>query len=223
MKRLEMQTLPLLAPPGSDRACFICLEDDGDLVSCCSQCFGVAHTRCWRECRTSQRSNAIRSRMTGTSSLRDPFLCSICKTGRARMQGETVSREWMEVVLSAVLMRSRRGRDEPEEQLDMFEDMDDQTLRLCCTRKCAILNTAFFTLILLITTSLITYEYFSPSSVILYATLLLMQFLVAQVTYLIARYRRTWREGHRPVNALIDQELAERRGRLFPSDLVVVP
>ena len=218
-----MQTLPLLAPPpGSDRACFICLEDDGELVSCCSQCFGVAHARCWRECRASQRSNAIRSRMTGVASVRDPFLCSICKTGKARVEGESVTREWMEVVLSAVISRGRSGRDD-DGQLDMFEDMDDEEYRFCCSKRCVTLNLVINTLVLFTGSSLISNDYFPTSVVILFCILLIMQFFVTQITILIARYRRRWRESHRPVNALIDQELEQRRGRLFPSDLVVIP
>ena len=219
-----MQTLPLLAPPpGSDRACFICLEDDGELASCCSQCFGVAHARCWRECRASQRSNAIRSRMTGAGTVRDPFLCSICKTGRARVAGESVTREWMEVVLSAVMTRGRGGRDDDDRQLDMFEDMDEDEYRVCCSKRCFIVNVILISSLIFTASSLISSDYLPASAVILFCILLLMQFFVAQITILLATFRRRWRESHRPVNALIDQELEERRGRLFPSDLVVVP
>jgi len=220
-----MQTLPLLSPPGSERACFICLEDDGDLVSCCSQCYGVTHVRCWRECRSSQRTNAIRTRMTGGSSnVRDPFLCSICKTGRARVQGETVTREWMEVVLSAVLARSttRRGSDD-NSQIDMVEDIDEEGSQFCCTRRCVLINLVIISGVISISVTLISDEVFSGSAVLLCTLFLLMQFLVVQITVGLARYRRLWRESHRPVNALIDQELSERRGRLFPSDLLVIP
>ena len=223
MQKLEMQTLPLLAPPGSERACFICLEDDGDLVSCCSQCFGVVHIRCWRECRSSQRSNAIRSRMTAQGGVRDPFMCSICKTGRSRVPGETVTREWMEVVLSAVLSRSRRGFDDSDSQLDMFEDIDDEESRFCCTRGCFLLNFIVISTIMFSASYLVSRDVYPVATVLLLIVLILMQFIVTQISFAIAKYRRSWRESHRPLNALIDQELEERRGRLFPLDLVVVP
>ena len=125
---MEMQQLPLLG-----RTCFICLEEDEQLHSCCTQCFGVAHSRCWRDWRTNQRLSALRLQRQGGG--RDPFLCSICKTGRARLAGESVSREWLEVVLHAVV----RGRSGEEAETDMFEELESSA-EGCCSRKFVLVN-----------------------------------------------------------------------------------
>lgn len=161
--------------------------------------------------------------MSAQGGARDPFLCSICKTGRARIPGEAVSREWMEVVLSAVLSRSRRGFDDSDSQLDMFEDIDDEQSRFCCTKGCVFLNLAVMSVVIFSASYLISEDIYPVATVLLLVVLVLMQFIVSQISLAIARYRRSWRESHRPLNALIDQELEERRGRLFPSDLVVLP
>ena len=86
-----------------ERLCFICLdgsETAGDggskLVSCCSRCYAVTHPLCWTEWRGSQAHHARRSRLAGTRVNSDPFLCSICKSGSARIEGERVSVRWLE-------------------------------------------------------------------------------------------------------------------------------
>ena len=95
--------LPLLTHFPPERLCFICLdgtesEEDGSgkLVSCCSQCYAVTHAGCWRDWRSSQSSNARRTRVSGNRLISDPFLCSICKSGYARIDGERVPIRWLE-------------------------------------------------------------------------------------------------------------------------------
>ena len=70
---------------GSERACFICLDgqEDEELCQCCSQCYSAVHRSCWREWRTNQRINVLRSRLMGHANVPNPFLCTICKTGTA--------------------------------------------------------------------------------------------------------------------------------------------
>lgn len=82
--------------------CFICLDGTEDLsspdirlVSCCSQCYAVTHIRCWKEWRLSQAAHARRVRVAGNRIGTDPFLCSICKSGAARLRGEWVSLRWL--------------------------------------------------------------------------------------------------------------------------------
>ena len=85
-----------------ERVCFICLDTSNNhesielrLVGCCSQCYAVSHIRCWKEWRVSQATHARRSRVAGNRVGTDPFLCSICKSGAARLRGEWVSLRWL--------------------------------------------------------------------------------------------------------------------------------
>ena len=92
--------LPLLTHCPPERLCFICLdgaeEDGAKLVSCCSQCYAVTHTTCWKDWRWSQASHARRARVAGSRLASDPFLCSICKSGSARVEDERVTIRWLE-------------------------------------------------------------------------------------------------------------------------------
>ena len=230
---MEMQQL-LLAPDnnarGEHRACFICLEDDEELVSCCTRCYGAAHSRCWKEWRANQRSSALRVRQAGGgagSSLatRDPFLCTICKSGRARLVGEVVNREWIETVLGAVLSAGRSRGDNAGSETDMFEDAENPdggdsfpccSRRVLCVNLCVLLSVGFVGVLV---------DYFallSTGSVILMAFLLLSQWIVFLTAWAVAERRRLWRQHHRPLTALINDELTHRSGRLFPTDVHLV-
>lgn len=99
--------LPLLAHYPPERLCFICLDNSDDssdpdskLVSCCTRCYAVTHPGCWRDWRSSQASYARRTRVSGNRLAADPFLCSICKSGAARIQGEHVTIRWLEAFAS---------------------------------------------------------------------------------------------------------------------------
>ncbi len=93
-RRLSCESIPV------EKACFICLDgsetEDDLLVSCCTRCFAMCHGRCWTEWRTSQGNHARRVRLAGNRVSADPFLCSICKTGSARVCGERVTVRWLE-------------------------------------------------------------------------------------------------------------------------------
>ncbi|VWU48614.1 conserved protein, unknown function [Hepatocystis sp. ex Piliocolobus tephrosceles] len=70
--------------------CFICLENDlenGALVSCCSLCTGRVHVKCWYNLREIQKLSSLRSKLLGLNKI-DPLICSICKTGKARIKHE---------------------------------------------------------------------------------------------------------------------------------------
>ena len=209
---IEMQSSPLLLPNDSstDRSCFICLEDEPELVSCCSRCFGVAHKKCWKEWRSSQRLAAART----SSSTRDPFLCSICKTGRARIQGETLSRDWIETVLAAAL-----NRDQGVDDADIFEAMVDDNA--CCSTRRVLGNILGLILIGIITVVLVQLEILNGASAWLAGLILLTQSIVIQLVVCISRFRASWRERRRPVAALVNEEITERRGTLFPVEVVV--
>ena len=90
----RLQSLP------AERVCFICLDDnhldEDKLVSSCTRCHAMVHQSCWSNWRSSQASNARRSRVSGIWSASDPFLCSICKSGAARLEREIVSSRWLE-------------------------------------------------------------------------------------------------------------------------------
>jgi hypothetical protein len=108
------KTLPI---EQQERSCFICLDGRTDmknpadfLLSCCSQCFAVAHRECWADWRGSQAGNARRTRITGNRISSDPFLCTICKSGLARVEGERVSLRWLESFTSLVSSTPNRLR-----------------------------------------------------------------------------------------------------------------
>lgn len=225
---MEMQQL--LLSEESTRACFICLEEaeeENALVSCCTRCYGVAHARCWREWRANQRSVALRLRQSGGSgsfSSRDPFVCTICKTGRARLVGEVVNREWIETVLGAVVaVRGGGGRGSSD--TDMFEDFETLELQesfVCCSRKFVYVNIFFLLSVGLgITVASNFLEWLSAGSAVLAAFLLVTQWLVFLTAWAVSERRRLWRESNRPLAALIIDELNHRSGRLFPADLQI--
>ncbi|CAD2105736.1 conserved Plasmodium protein, unknown function [Plasmodium vinckei brucechwatti] len=70
--------------------CFICLEKnlkDFVLYPCCSLCSAVVHKKCWYKLRRTQKLSSLRSKLLGLNKL-DPILCSICKTGVAKIEEE---------------------------------------------------------------------------------------------------------------------------------------
>ncbi|CAD2114226.1 conserved Plasmodium protein, unknown function [Plasmodium vinckei] len=70
--------------------CFICLEKnlkDFVLYPCCSLCSAVVHKKCWYKLRKTQKLSSLRSKLLGLNKL-DPILCSICKTGVAKIEEE---------------------------------------------------------------------------------------------------------------------------------------
>ena len=91
---MRMPSVPM------ERVCFICLDDNNAendrLLPCCTRCCAMVHQSCWLNWRTSQSSQARRSRVSGIWSGSDPFMCSICKSGAARLEGEIVSSRWLE-------------------------------------------------------------------------------------------------------------------------------
>ncbi|KAF4752738.1 hypothetical protein FOZ62_026102, partial [Perkinsus olseni] len=97
----------------------------GDLVSCCDRCYAHVHRGCWAEWRQNQRMTALRSRLTGLRpSGTDPFLCSICKTGQACVDGESHDVAWLAAVTGT---RSSRGRQSPWEVLGSFGARSDNS------------------------------------------------------------------------------------------------
>jgi hypothetical protein len=125
----RMQSLPI------ERVCFICLDDnhaeDDRLLPSCTRCCAMVHQSCWSNWRLSQSSHARRSRVSGIWSGSDPFLCSICKSGAARLEREIVSSRWLESFIDVnrsaysynrnssglflALSRARNREDEDEE------------------------------------------------------------------------------------------------------------
>jgi hypothetical protein len=192
---MEMHQVPMLG-----RCCFICLDDEGELISCCSRCYGVSHSRCWKEWRNSQRNSASRRRPGSSIRLADPFLCSICKTGRARLIGETVTRDWIEVVLSATI-NSESGNSE----IDMFEDIEDDPFS-CCSRKILVTNFILVTLVTISTVILAVFEKITQSHASVFLILVFVQLAVFNAVWLMAERRRIWRNQRR----LNDQEIRNR-------------
>ncbi|SBS91254.1 conserved Plasmodium protein, unknown function [Plasmodium malariae] len=70
--------------------CFICLEkklENSLLLSCCSLCTACVHKKCWFSWRKTQKLSSLRSKLLGLNKL-DPLLCTICKTGTAKIEEE---------------------------------------------------------------------------------------------------------------------------------------
>jgi hypothetical protein len=127
----------------AERLCFICLdgtesEESTKLVQCCTRCFAMAHSRCWSDWRRSQANHARRSRLAGNRISTDPFVCSICKSGSARLRGERVSIRWLESFayfgsasshsvrfasgLFSALTGARNERNSPDESSEVEEE-----------------------------------------------------------------------------------------------------
>ncbi|KEG03889.1 conserved Plasmodium protein, unknown function [Plasmodium vinckei vinckei] len=76
--------------------CFICLEKNSKdfvLYPCCSLCSAVVHKKCWYKLRKTQKLNSLRSKLLGLNKS-DPILCSICKTGVAKIEEEGDDFKW---------------------------------------------------------------------------------------------------------------------------------
>jgi hypothetical protein len=127
----RMPSLPV------ERVCFICLDDnhaeDDRLLPSCTRCCAMVHQSCWANWRISQSSHARRSRVSGIWSASDPFLCSICKSGAARLEREIVSSRWLESFIDVnrssyshnrnssglfLALSRARNRDDMEEETD---------------------------------------------------------------------------------------------------------
>jgi hypothetical protein len=147
MTNLDERQLSCVSLP-TERMCFICLdgtESDSDpLVPCCTRCYAVSHDKCWADWRSSQAGHARRLRLAGNRITADPFLCSICKSGSARVGGERVTIRWLESfanfgrsasahqvrfatgLFSALTNARNETRTSSSDEEDFFEFMDSE-------------------------------------------------------------------------------------------------
>ncbi|CAD7943438.1 unnamed protein product [Amoebophrya sp. A25] len=114
----------------SEGACFLCLEGDlrGDpLAKCCTRCNALTHQRCWHEYRYNQRVASLRSRMLRESLPRSQMVCSICKTGEAKLAREDAGqlRSWM------FLSDERDRQQELPDFNDESQDLVDVGASIC--------------------------------------------------------------------------------------------
>ena len=133
---VRMPSLPI------ERVCFICLDDnnpaDDKLLPCCTRCCAMVHQSCWVNWRRSQSSHARRSRVSGMWSTSDPFMCSICKSGAARLEDEIVSSRWLETFMdvnrssymqnansSGLFLALTRPRSDSDSEDDEEDDVGD--------------------------------------------------------------------------------------------------
>ncbi|CAD7954262.1 unnamed protein product [Amoebophrya sp. A120] len=114
-------------------ACFLCLEGDGEnprdkLLPCCTRCNAMTHARCWQEYRYNQRIASLRCRMLRVSLPRSQMLCTICKTGNAKISREedAVLKSWMWCGESRI--------DSEEEFNGESQDLVDVAAAMCSFR-----------------------------------------------------------------------------------------
>ncbi|PFH37913.1 hypothetical protein BESB_002540 [Besnoitia besnoiti] len=197
---------PLTAPAeAARRTCFICLEGvkrsrkDGrltrDLLPCCSQCFAVVHRRCWSTYRRRQQLAAFRSRLLGQRAP-SPSQCSICKTGRAGVEGDEAFPPQRRVGRGSSGSGVNGATAALQEQLlaslgrllqDDEDDADDPPL---CSGVCTCINTGILIGILLLDLTLISMTSLDALEILLLSLFVAYNFVTLQLICLAVRQRR---------------------------------
>ncbi|CEM39312.1 unnamed protein product [Vitrella brassicaformis CCMP3155] len=197
--RRKSKLMSTRQPSTGCRACFICLEDDSseELVGCCSQCYAMVHRRCWREWRSNQRLNHIRSRLLGYAAP-NPSLCTICKTGVSRVIGEEEGGAWdgsspvagdrrsAEAALQdqflETLSRVLRNSDDDD------DDLDEPPL---CAGPTPIFGAALIFLVIVFDLVFISMTKAWAGDVVLLSLLAIYEFFVMQLVIMAIYQRRT--------------------------------
>jgi hypothetical protein len=206
----------------TERLCFICLdgsEDSGDLlVSCCTRCYAVSHQGCWNEWRISQSHHAIRVRNAGNRVHSDPFICSICKSGSARVNGEKVTVRWLETFAQFSNYRSHSvrfatglfsalsgARDESQRRDSAVDESDEEdvaefiesdfvdnneTVVCGSTRKFIIVNILIMFLLAISDIILIHYRIVDQSNLLMMSLIICYVHAVVVGTYVFALYQQ---------------------------------
>lgn len=205
----------------TERLCFICLDgseadEANNLVQCCTRCFTVAHTRCWREWRCSQASHARRARLSGNRVRMDPFICSICKSGSARLSGERVTVRWLESfanfathtghsirfasgLFSALSgARNERAPDEEtdsdtgEDFLEFIEEggVNNMTLLLGNVRRFFLVNIIVIFCLILSVVICNDFGLIETSFMVMSSIIAILAYVILVTTYIFLRYER---------------------------------
>jgi hypothetical protein len=216
-----------------DRMCFICLDsgenDPTDkLIGCCTCCFAVAHARCWADWRVAQATHARSSRMNGSRLNADPFICSICKSGEARVHGERVTIRWLESFarftssvshsvrvasgLFSALTGARNentsldrgpdadGNDDEADFFDTLEDggINELPLLIGNVREFFLVNISFVSSVSIIIVLLVRFSDFETSAIVMGTLILLFAYVVSISAYLLMRFQAL--TNHRRLN-----------------------
>jgi len=191
---IELATLPRSTPapvsPVDDmeRACFICLEQDGpegELVSCCSTCYAVVHASCWQDWRTNQRAVAMRSRLLGQNPAANPFLCTICKSGTAMAPGDAeADLGWAEAAAAQV---ERPDTVESDGDDSVEDEMESSPV---CHTMVAVCNLTLLALIAVLDAALVSTHRLYAGDVAMYTLLFVYEAAFVQMVVLAIVHRR---------------------------------
>lgn len=216
-----------------ERMCFICLDsgeaDPQDkLIGCCTCCFAVAHSKCWADWRVAQASHARTARVSGSRLNADPFICSICKSGVARVQGERVTIRWLESFarfrsslahpvriasgLFAALTGARRegmsseraqDLDYIDDETDFFDSLEDGgvdelTLLIENVRVFVLVNVLFLSTLSITIILLVRFSSLDTSSIVMATILVLFVYIASIATFFLLRFQSL--TNHRRLN-----------------------
>ncbi|KYK70282.1 putative transmembrane protein [Toxoplasma gondii TgCatPRC2] len=187
------------------RMCFICLDGvkrsrrngqlTGDLLPCCSQCFAVVHRKCWSIYRRRQQLAAFRSRLLGQRTP-NPNRCSICKTGRAGVEGDETFQPQRRQNSGSTGSGVSGTTSALQEQLlaslgrllqDDDDDADDPPL---CSGMCTCINTGLLLGVLLLDLILIATTSLYPLEVLLLSLFITYNIVTLQIIWLAVKQRR---------------------------------
>ncbi|GAW83768.1 hypothetical protein, conserved [Plasmodium gonderi] len=173
----------------SDLFCFICLEknlEDSHLISCCSLCTACVHKRCWYSWRKTQKLSSLRSRILGLNKL-DPLLCTICKTGTAKIKDEK-DFNW--------IINSNTNKEYLQDELlrtiasILNNEGNDNNIRILHFRYIFLINLIFLIIGIVIIIIFTVVFHFTTTYVLLVALFVLYEIIVLQIVlYLYIRIR----------------------------------
>ncbi|SBT50342.1 conserved Plasmodium protein, unknown function [Plasmodium ovale wallikeri] len=169
--------------------CFICLEknlENSHLLSCCSLCTACVHKKCWYSWRTTQKLSSLRSKLLGLNKL-DPLLCTICKTGTAKIEEEkdfnwlannSSNKEYLQDELLRIIASL------------LNNDMHDNNIPTLHFRYIFSFNIIFLIISIFVIILFTVVFHFTTTYVLLIALLVLYEIIVLQIVlYLYIRMR----------------------------------
>ncbi|SBS98576.1 conserved Plasmodium protein, unknown function [Plasmodium ovale] len=169
--------------------CFICLEknlENSHLLSCCSLCTACVHKKCWYSWRKTQKLSSLRSKLLGLNKL-DPLLCTICKTGTAKIEEEkdfnwlankSSNKEYLQDELLRIIASL------------LNNDMHDNNIPTLHFRYIFSFNIIFLIISIFVIILFTVVFHFTTTYVLLIALLVLYEIIVLQIVlYLYIRMR----------------------------------
>lgn len=166
-----------------ERTCFICLADDENsdagLVRCCTQCYTQVHAKCWKDWRNNQRITILRSHLLGLRVPRNQLLCSICKTGQAKVPEEDTSElEWLD---------RHNDDDSQSEDMDELSQFVDSKM---CTSRLLFMNAVLLVIVLIVSILAVTLGHYYTGDIVLFSFIGVYEVGIFEILALMVFRRR---------------------------------